>query len=69
MSDPDYLVGSHAFDLVVNRGGWIDEADTGNNTYSPNLTITIPPEFCSMLPDLVVTITGPARACGSATST
>ena len=45
IADPDYMVGTHNFDLKANRGSWIDELDENNNGYAP-LGITIPADFC-----------------------
>jgi len=46
ISDPAYMEGYHEFTAEVNRGGWIAEADTGNNTFVPNLAVRIPEGYC-----------------------
>ena len=65
IDDPVYMLGFHEFDLVVNRGNWIEELDTSNNTYSPNLTITIPPEFCPSLNQVCIEFEDPPFTLGT----
>lgn len=48
--DPLFMEGSHTFDLRVNRGNWIQEADITNNGYKKSLEITIPEGYCKNHP-------------------
>ncbi|MBM9501337.1 cell adhesion protein [Leptospira sp. 201903071] len=48
--DPLFMEGSHIFDLRVNRGNWIQEADIKNNGYKKSLEITIPEGYCKNHP-------------------
>jgi hypothetical protein len=45
ISNPAYMSGLHQFDIQVNSGSWIAEANTGNNRYGP-VSIEIPEGFC-----------------------
>lgn len=46
IADPEHMEGVHSFDVVANRGNWITESDTSNNSLSPDLKITVPAGFC-----------------------
>ena len=61
LDDPAYMAGEHAFAVTVNRGAWFAEADTGNNRYSPDPTVTIPAGACSSDEAPTVKITSPAE--------
>ena len=59
-ANPAHMTGTHLFKLSLNRGNWIAESNTANNTFGP-VSITLPPAFCGgqgpgtqKLPDLVV---------------
>jgi len=45
IADPAYMPGIHKFDIQVNSGSWLAEANTGNNSYGP-VSIEIPKGFC-----------------------
>lgn len=45
ISDPDHMSGVHVFDVKANRGNWIAESDTTNNSYAP-IKIDIPTDIC-----------------------
>ncbi len=58
--NPAHMTGTHSFKLSLNRGNWIAESNTANNTFGP-VSITLPPAFCGgqgpgtqALPDLIV---------------
>lgn len=46
VDNPSFMQGNHSFEVFVNSGGWIDESNTKNNKFSPNLSINIPADFC-----------------------
>ena len=46
IADPSFMQGNHSFEVFVNSGGWIDESNTSNNKFSPNLNINVPANFC-----------------------
>ena len=57
--DPAYMLGTHSFEIEVNRGKWIAELDTTNNSYG-EISITIPHGFCDVRParDVVLELKG-----------
>ncbi len=46
IADPSFMQGNHDFEVFVNSGGWIDESNTSNNKFFPNLNINVPANFC-----------------------
>ena len=64
LDDPAYMVGTPAFAVTVNRGGWITESNTDNNRYSPDPTVTVPAGACSSDAAPTVEITAPAADTG-----
>ena len=44
-ANPSHMPGAHGFQITVNKGNWIAEANSANNNYGP-VSVSIPPSLC-----------------------